>query len=46
MHDDNLPRLNQQITSILSTLITSTFVIERQPPQVLKVKFSILNRSP
>uniref|UniRef100_UPI00358E64A9 signal transducer and activator of transcription 5B-like isoform X2 n=1 Tax=Myxine glutinosa TaxID=7769 RepID=UPI00358E64A9 len=30
--------LNSKITALLSTLVTSTFVIERQPPQVLKTQ--------
>lgn len=33
---DILPHLNQEITQLLSSLVTSTFVIERQPPQVMK----------
>ncbi|CAG5126270.1 unnamed protein product [Candidula unifasciata] len=31
-----LPRLNDAITNLLSSLVTSTFVVEQQPPQVLK----------
>ncbi|XP_063422808.1 signal transducer and activator of transcription 5B-like isoform X1 [Mytilus trossulus] len=33
---DILPDLNQKITALLSSLVTSTFVVEHQPPQVLK----------
>uniref|UniRef100_A0A0K8T940 Signal transducer and activator of transcription n=1 Tax=Lygus hesperus TaxID=30085 RepID=A0A0K8T940_LYGHE len=33
---DILFQLNQQITQLLSSLVTSTFVIEKQPPQVMK----------
>lgn len=33
---DKLPALNQQITGLLSSLVTSTFIIEKQPPQVMK----------
>lgn len=33
---DLLPYLTQTITGILSNLVTSTFIIEKQPPQVLK----------
>ncbi|XP_044727271.1 signal transducer and activator of transcription 5B [Chrysoperla carnea] len=33
---DVLPELSQQITQLLSTLVTSTFIIEKQPPQVMK----------
>ncbi|XP_014280381.1 signal transducer and activator of transcription 5B isoform X2 [Halyomorpha halys] len=33
---DILPQLNAQITQLLSSLVTSTFVIEKQPPQVMK----------
>lgn len=31
---DILPALNSQITQLLSSLVTSTFIIEKQPPQV------------
>ncbi|XP_071451764.1 signal transducer and activator of transcription 5B isoform X2 [Hetaerina americana] len=31
-----LPTLNAQITQLLSQLVTSTFIIEKQPPQVMK----------
>ncbi|XP_026325707.1 signal transducer and activator of transcription 5B isoform X2 [Hyposmocoma kahamanoa] len=31
-----LEDLGKQVTSLLSTLVTSTFVIEKQPPQVMK----------
>ncbi|XP_071941820.1 signal transducer and activator of transcription 5B-like isoform X2 [Antedon mediterranea] len=34
--NDLLPELNTTITALLSTLVTSTFIIEKQPPQVLK----------
>jgi signal transducer and activator of transcription 5B len=33
---DILPALNSQITQLLSSLVTSTFIIEKQPPQVMK----------
>lgn len=33
---DVFPQLNQQITNLLSSLVTSTFIIEKQPPQVMK----------
>lgn len=33
---DVLPQLNAQITQLLSSLVTSTFIIEKQPPQVMK----------
>lgn len=33
---DLLPELDTKITTLLSTLVTSTFIIEKQPPQVLK----------
>jgi signal transducer and activator of transcription 5B len=33
---DHLPTLNTTITGLLSSLVTSTFIIEKQPPQVLK----------
>ena len=35
---DLLPELNNTITTLLSTLVTSTFIIEKQPPQVLKTQ--------
>ncbi|XP_060808492.1 signal transducer and activator of transcription 5B isoform X4 [Amyelois transitella] len=31
-----LEECSKQVTSLLSTLVTSTFVIEKQPPQVMK----------
>ncbi|KAH9498194.1 Signal transducer and activator of transcription 5B [Bulinus truncatus] len=34
--EDILPRLNDTITGLLSSLVTSTFIVEHQPPQVLK----------
>ncbi|XP_047740317.1 signal transducer and activator of transcription 5B [Hyalella azteca] len=33
---DMLPALNQTITRQLSSLVTSTFIIEKEPPQVMK----------
>jgi len=33
---DLLPQLNAHITTLLSSLVTSTFVIEKEPTQVLK----------
>uniref|UniRef100_A0A6A7FV94 Signal transducer and activator of transcription n=2 Tax=Hirondellea gigas TaxID=1518452 RepID=A0A6A7FV94_9CRUS len=33
---DMLPSLNQHITRLLSSLVTSTFIIEKEPTQVLK----------
>lgn len=33
---DVLPQLLADITQLLSTLVTSTFIIEKQPPQVMK----------
>ncbi|XP_074031027.1 signal transducer and transcription activator Stat92E isoform X1 [Leptinotarsa decemlineata] len=33
---DVLPHLLQDFTQLLSTLVTSTFIIEKQPPQVMK----------
>ncbi|XP_045456377.1 signal transducer and activator of transcription 5B-like [Melitaea cinxia] len=33
---DMLDDMSKQVTSLLSTLVTSTFVIEKQPPQVMK----------
>ncbi|CAH1775759.1 unnamed protein product [Owenia fusiformis] len=35
---DLLPNLNTTITGLLSSLVTSTFIIEKQPPQVLKTQ--------
>jgi len=35
-HPDLIPALNSTITNLLSSLVTSTFIIEKQPPQVLK----------
>ncbi|CAL1526056.1 unnamed protein product [Lymnaea stagnalis] len=34
--EDILPKLNDTITGLLSSLVTSTFIVEHQPPQVLK----------
>ncbi|BFZ06348.1 hypothetical protein BsWGS_09387 [Bradybaena similaris] len=34
--EDLLPKLNDTITGLLSSLVTSTFIVEQQPPQVLK----------
>lgn len=36
-NQDMHPLLTQKITDLLSTLITSTFVVERQPPQVRRL---------
>ncbi|CAH0557720.1 unnamed protein product [Brassicogethes aeneus] len=33
---DILPQLQVEVTQLLSTLVTSTFIIEKQPPQVMK----------
>lgn len=33
---DSLPNLLADITQLLSSLVTSTFIIEKQPPQVMK----------
>lgn len=33
---DAITTLKSQITSLLSSLVTSTFIIEKQPPQVMK----------
>ncbi|KAF5306527.1 hypothetical protein FQR65_LT18545 [Abscondita terminalis] len=33
---DVLPQLLAEITQLLSSLVTSTFIIEKQPPQVMK----------
>lgn len=33
---DCLPQLMADITNLLSSLVTSTFIIEKQPPQVMK----------
>lgn len=33
---DVLPQLLTEITQLLSSLVTSTFIIEKQPPQVMK----------
>ncbi|XP_062519356.1 signal transducer and activator of transcription 5B-like [Corticium candelabrum] len=33
-----LEELTQNVSSLLSTLVTSTFIIEKQPPQVLKTQ--------
>ncbi|XP_060516517.1 signal transducer and activator of transcription 5B isoform X2 [Cylas formicarius] len=33
---DVLPQLLAEITQLLSTLVTTTFIIEKQPPQVMK----------
>lgn len=33
---DVLPQLMADITQLLSSLVTSTFIIEKQPPQVMK----------
>lgn len=36
--EDLLKELNATITDIISALVTSTFIIEKQPPQVLKTQ--------
>ncbi|KAM9462963.1 signal transducer and activator of transcription 5B [Clarias gariepinus] len=36
--EELLKELNATITDIISALVTSTFIIERQPPQVLKTQ--------
>uniref|UniRef100_A0A3Q2CPG1 Signal transducer and activator of transcription n=1 Tax=Cyprinodon variegatus TaxID=28743 RepID=A0A3Q2CPG1_CYPVA len=36
--EDLLTKLNADITDIISALVTSTFIIEKQPPQVLKTQ--------
>lgn len=33
---DMSPKLMTDLTQLLSTLVTSTFIIEKQPPQVMK----------
>uniref|UniRef100_A0A672GSX8 Signal transducer and activator of transcription n=1 Tax=Salarias fasciatus TaxID=181472 RepID=A0A672GSX8_SALFA len=40
--EELLSKLNADITDIISALVTSTFIIEKQPPQVLKtqIKFA------
>ncbi|XP_052803181.1 signal transducer and activator of transcription 5B-like isoform X2 [Mya arenaria] len=35
-YTDIQPELNQLVTGLLSSLVTSTFIVEQQPPQVLK----------
>ncbi|GLV38891.1 Signal-transducer and activator of transcription protein at 92E [Carabus blaptoides fortunei] len=40
---DVLPQLNAQITQLLSSLVTSTFIIEKQPPQVMKTNTRFLS---
>lgn len=34
--EDIQPELNKLVTGLLSSLVTSTFIVEQQPPQVLK----------
>nr|XP_022330228.1 signal transducer and activator of transcription 5B-like isoform X2 [Crassostrea virginica] len=34
--EDVVSKLNNKITGILSSIVTSTFIVEHQPPQVLK----------
>lgn len=34
--EDLQPELNKVVTGLLSSLVTSTFIVEHQPPQVLK----------
>ncbi|GAA6226516.1 signal transducer and activator of transcription 5B-like [Lates japonicus] len=36
--EELLSKLNSDITDIISALVTSTFIIEKQPPQVLKTQ--------
>ncbi|CAG5912326.1 unnamed protein product [Menidia menidia] len=36
--EELLSKLNADITDIISALVTSTFIIEKQPPQVLKTQ--------
>ncbi|XP_061823075.1 signal transducer and activator of transcription 5B-like isoform X4 [Nerophis lumbriciformis] len=36
--EDLLNKLNADITDIISALVTSTFIIEKQPPQVLRTQ--------
>uniref|UniRef100_A0A8C5B608 Signal transducer and activator of transcription 5B-like n=1 Tax=Gadus morhua TaxID=8049 RepID=A0A8C5B608_GADMO len=36
--EELLSKLNSEITDIISALVTSTFIIEKQPPQVLKTQ--------
>ncbi|XP_022541159.1 signal transducer and activator of transcription 5B isoform X2 [Astyanax mexicanus] len=36
--EDLLKELNATVTDIISALVTSTFIIEKQPPQVLKTQ--------
>ncbi|XP_014014218.1 signal transducer and activator of transcription 5B isoform X1 [Salmo salar] len=36
--EELLTKLNSDITDIISALVTSTFIIEKQPPQVLKTQ--------
>ncbi|XP_047465017.1 signal transducer and activator of transcription 5B-like [Mugil cephalus] len=36
--EELLTKLNADITDIISALVTSTFIIEKQPPQVLKTQ--------
>ncbi|XP_061079469.1 signal transducer and activator of transcription 5B-like [Conger conger] len=36
--EEMLTELNSTVTDIISTLVTSTFIIEKQPPQVLKTQ--------
>lgn len=33
---DVLPTILSEMTQLLSSLVTSTFIIEKQPPQVMK----------
>uniref|UniRef100_A0A7N6AGS9 Signal transducer and activator of transcription n=1 Tax=Anabas testudineus TaxID=64144 RepID=A0A7N6AGS9_ANATE len=36
--EELLSKLNSDITDVISALVTSTFIIEKQPPQVLKTQ--------
>ncbi|CAL8124206.1 unnamed protein product [Orchesella dallaii] len=33
---DRIPQLQEKVTQLLSSLVTSTFIVEKQPPQVMK----------
>uniref|UniRef100_A0A452VLM9 Signal transducer and activator of transcription n=1 Tax=Ursus maritimus TaxID=29073 RepID=A0A452VLM9_URSMA len=46
--EEMLAEVNATITDIISALVTSTFIIEKQPPQVLKTqtKFAWRDRAP
>ncbi|XP_050310065.1 signal transducer and activator of transcription 5B isoform X2 [Anthonomus grandis grandis] len=40
---DMLPKILDDITQLLSSLVTSTFIIEKQPPQVMKTNTRFLS---